>query len=70
MGAELVEVAERCALHLKPGSGQTFAHGREDGFGLLRREKIVPVQISNASYDNNYEERYEARTEVYGEGKY
>jgi hypothetical protein len=40
--------------------------------GLLRLEDVVPVQISNAPYDDNYEERYEARTVVYylGKGKY
>ena len=40
--------------------------------GLLQREDVVPVQISNGPYDNNYEERYEARTVFHypGEGKY
>ena len=39
---------------------------------LLQREEVVPYQISNGPYDDNYEERYEACTVVYypGEGKY
>ncbi|MFC1912841.1 hypothetical protein ACFLX7_01420 [Chloroflexota bacterium] len=40
--------------------------------GLLQLEKVVPVQISKGSYDNNYEERYKACLVVYdpGERKY
>ncbi len=40
--------------------------------GLLQREDVVPIQISNGPYDDNYKERYEACTVVYypGEGKY
>jgi len=39
---------------------------------LLRLEDVIPIQISNSPYDDNYEEGYEARTVVYclGEGKY
>ena len=39
---------------------------------MLQREEVVPVQISDGPYDDNYEDRYEARTVVYylGEGKY
>ena len=40
--------------------------------GLLRLEDVVPYHISNAPYDDNYKERYEARTvaDYLGEGKY
>ena len=40
--------------------------------GLLQGEDVVPNQISNGPYDDNYEHRYEACTVVYyrGEGKY
>ena len=39
---------------------------------LLKREEVVPYQISNGSYDDNYEKHYEACMVVHyrGEGKY
>jgi hypothetical protein len=39
---------------------------------LLWFEDVVPYQISNESYDHNYEKRYEARAVVdyLGKGKY
>ncbi len=38
----------------------------------LRRKDVVPYQISNTPYDDNYKERYETRMVVnyLGEGKY
>ncbi|MFC2038230.1 hypothetical protein ACFLUG_00455 [Chloroflexota bacterium] len=34
-------------------------------FGLFHREEVVPVEISNRSYDDNYEEGYETGAVVY-----
>ena len=40
-----------------------YSEGKE--YSLLQREDVVPVQISNGPYDNNYEKHYEACTVVY-----
>ncbi len=55
---------------LLPFNYSRYAEGID--LSLLQCEDVVPIQISNGPYDDNYEERYETCTVVYyrGKGKY
>jgi hypothetical protein len=43
---------------------QLFTVSGGEFLALLRRKDVVPYQISNTLYDDNYEECYEARTVI------
>jgi len=51
-------------------NGSRYPEGKD--LSLLKREEVVPYQVSNGSYDDNNEKRYKAGTVVHyrGEGKY
>ena len=40
-------------------------YSERKALSLLQREEVIPVHIGNGSYDDKYEDRYEARTVVY-----